>query len=329
LDAYLEIAAKILKAERRPLSPDAILRTAYRKALVPAHLHGKTQHKTLQARISEDIVHRRDHSLFFRTEPGRFFLREFLTDQTIPEEFRRPFPARRRFRELVRGPALAIEFEALRAVSKENTPIQPHKIFGLLKEERYRYDDPRNIRDNIVFVRSFVCVYRDDEILTYRIGRYRDDRDNFLSRRSIGFSTFVHLDEHTFFNLDDFGIIDSGIRATKIDLDIPDLPFEDQVHAILSCFIWFTSGSGSTDLLAVINFECPSWFEPLKRRLALNDLAWLDACNPVNDVEDFDPWSKSVLLAHYGAYSGIKCESFPAVLGQAKRRLHQVSNRDW
>jgi hypothetical protein len=329
LDAYLEIAVKILKAERRPLSPHAILAAAYRKALVPPHLHGKTQHKTLQARISEDIIDRRDHSAFFRTSPGRFFLREFLADESIPEEFRRPFPARRRFRELVSGPALAIRRDVLQTVAKQNTPIKPQKIFDLLKAERYSYDDPKNDRGDIVFLRSYVCVHRDHDILTYRVGRYRDDRDNFMSRRSVGFSAFVQIDEHTLFNLGDFGIVDSGVRATKIDLDIPDVAGE-RFDATLNYFVWCAAKEGRAELLAIIKFECPKWFEPLKRRLALNDLAWLDLSKPVNDIDDFDPWSKMILLTHYGTYAGTSntLASYPKSAEPAKRRLSQVSNRD-
>ncbi len=114
MDAYLDIAVTILRAERRPLSSHAILAEAHRAGLVPPTLYGKTQHKTLGARISEDILSHRDRSRFFRTAPGRYFLREFLEDPSIPKEHRRPFPARRRIRELVRGPALAITEESAR-----------------------------------------------------------------------------------------------------------------------------------------------------------------------------------------------------------------------
>jgi HB1, ASXL, restriction endonuclease HTH domain len=92
LDAYLQIAESILKIERRPLSARAILAAAYRHGLVPTHLHGNTQHKTLGARISEDIITLHDESLFFRTAPGRFFLREFLTDVAL--WFKKSVPAR-------------------------------------------------------------------------------------------------------------------------------------------------------------------------------------------------------------------------------------------
>lgn len=328
MDAYLKIALEVLDAERRPLSPKAILETAYRRSLVPTHLHGKTQHKTLQARISEDIVERREHGLFFRTEPGRFFLRKFLTDESIPAEFRSEFPTRRRVRELVRGPALALEYDLLKEIATQDTPIDPQTIFAALSSERYQYDDPRGKTEKLVFVRSFVCVCRGNDLLSYRVGRYRDDRDTFMSRRSIGFSTFVNIDDQTLFNIGTLGVVEAGVGATKIDLDIPESPTGEQLNAHLSYFIWATKGSDSTDLLAVIDFECPSWFEPLKRRLALNDLCWLDASKPVNDLNDFDPWSRLVLMAHYRSYvvGGPDFEPGNTSTGRRGRRVSQVSN---
>jgi HB1, ASXL, restriction endonuclease HTH domain len=302
VDAYLDMAEAILRAEKRPLSPQAIIAAAYRNGLVPTHLHGKTQHKTLQARLSEDIINRREHSAFFRTAPGRFFLREFLADVSVPEEFRRPVPTRRRIRELVRGPALAIDWRELNKIVDENATIRPEKLLPLLRARRYRYEDPRNEDGNSVFLRSFVCVRRDQFVLTYRLGRFRDDRDAFVSKRSLGFSALVHVEDHTLFNLGDLGIVDSGVRATKIDLDIPDVNGSAPAEtASLAYFLLAHQGSKANDLLAVIRFECPEWFEPVKRRLALNDLAWMDLSQPVNNVDDFDPWSRAVLLASYRA----------------------------
>jgi hypothetical protein len=164
LDSYLNIASSVLDAERRPLSPKTILEAAYRYDLVPARLHGQTQHKTLQARISEDIIARRDNSLFFRTEPGKFFLRKYLTDTSLPEEFRTVFPTRRRIRELARGPSLALERTALQKIAKRNVPFGWRKLIKLLQSEHYRYEDPRFCRNDFVFVRSFVCIFRGDDL---------------------------------------------------------------------------------------------------------------------------------------------------------------------
>jgi hypothetical protein len=300
LDVYLDIATTILRAEKRPLSSRAILAEAHRIGLVPPNLYGKAQHKTLHARLSEDIVNNREHSRFFRTAPGRFFLREFMDDASLPEDQRQPFPARRRIRDLARGPALAISSALLRRIVRTDKPITTAKILSLLRKDNYSYLNPKKKPPNAVFVWSFVCVCRGSEILTYRLGRYREDRDSFLHKRSIGFSTLVHIDEHTLFNVDDLGIVEAGLRATKIDLDIPASPPEavhDLDKAALHKFLWVNREADAGDLLAVVSYRCPTWFEPIKRRLALNDLRWIDASG-VNDIDDFDPWSRSVLEAH-------------------------------
>lgn len=275
-----------------------MLAAAYRLGYVPTHLHGRTQHKTLGARLSEDIISHRDNSLFFRTKPGRFFLREFLTDDTIPEDHRQPIATRRRMRELLRGPALAVDVSDLALIAEVGRPIEPEIVFGLLRSNRYRYDNPKAKRPSSVFLWSFVSVRRDREVLSYRLGRYRDDRDAFMARRSVGFSTLVHLEQRTLFN-DDFGIVDSGVQAAKVDLDVPEIRTPASVNRLaahLRYFMWVSHGEGQNELLAIISFECPHWFHPERRRLALNDLTWLDLRTPVNNVDDFDPWSRYVLL---------------------------------
>lgn len=311
MSAYLDIALRVLRAERRPLSSRAILAAAHRAGLVPANLYGKEQHKTLGARISEDIVKYRDQSRFFRTGPGRYFLREFLGDSALPAEYRRPHPARRRIRELARGPALAIAEESLRQVlCDDERLIATAKVLKLLKGRRHAYLDPKKAFD-AVFIRSFVCVCRGSQILTYRLGRYRDDRDPFLHKRSIGFTTLVHINEHTLFNVSDMGIVEAGVRAVKIDLDIPPVPpkaAKSSDEAVLRKFIWVSDADGDSDLLAIISYRCPQWFEPVKRRLALNELEWIDV-NGVNNIDDYDPWSRCVLEAHHNA----------KILGSARR----------
>jgi hypothetical protein len=298
LDVYLDIARTVLRSERRPLTPRAILALAYKAGIVSHRLHGKTQHKTLGARLSEDLVQLSDRSLFFRSEPGKYFLREFLTDTSLPEDYRRPVPTRRRFRELVLGDALALDEEALAAFDRDK-PIAPASILELLHSKNCRYEDPRRRSESSVFFRAFVCVQRGHQLLTYRLGRYREDRDAFMHKRCIGFATLVHDFEHTLFNQADLGIVDAGVHATKVDLDIPDTaeaPSEDDHQGRLSHFIWASEKAGG-DLLAVIFYECPDWFEPTKRRLALNDIKWLDDPTSVNDLDDFDPWSQRVLLS--------------------------------
>ncbi len=84
MELYLDIARTVLQAARRPLNAKAMLEMAYEAGVVPPHLHGRTQQKTLQARLSEDILHHREKSAFYRTEPGQFALKIFLDDPDVP-----------------------------------------------------------------------------------------------------------------------------------------------------------------------------------------------------------------------------------------------------
>ncbi|MEM9683610.1 MAG: HTH domain-containing protein, partial [Pseudomonadota bacterium] len=109
MDAYLEIAESVIRATKRPMTAKAIISAAYRAGVVPQHLYGKTQDKTLQARLSEHILCHKFDGVFFRTEPGHFFLTDLLSDPSVPEKFKQPFSARRRTRDLYSSPVLAIE----------------------------------------------------------------------------------------------------------------------------------------------------------------------------------------------------------------------------
>ncbi len=303
LSNYLEIAETVLKQTRRPLTPRGLMEIAYRNGIVAPHLHGRTQNKTMGARLSEDIVRRGERSLFFRTGPGRFFLREFITDVSIPEQFRQPVPTKRRFRELVRANALSVKKSALDSSYQNRLEFSCREIMDILNDENTVYSDPRTPNKELAYVHSFVCVRRESAYLSYRVGRYRENRDAFLQKKSIGFTSYVHEFDNNLFSQSDLGIVEAGVNAVVTDLDLPYSNGKEQVwKSFISHFLCFETPY-RTDLLAVINFTCPSWFEPTKRRLALNDVRWIVDAGAVNDVDDFDPWSRAVLASgNYGMY---------------------------
>jgi hypothetical protein len=298
--SYLEIAKRVLLAARTPLSARDILERAYLADLVPKHLYGKTQHKTLQARLSEDILNNRDRSLFFRTDPGRFFLRQFLQDASIPEEFKTEFPARRRIRDLQTTGVLSLETKSLAEDSNSCQVIDPQRVFKLLRTNRFHYstslDEYSTYDCALVF--SFVMVCRNDEVLSYRGGRFHTISDTFFNKRSIGFSFPVTDNDASLFDPSDYGIKLSGLKGVTEDLGISrDLnrPHENNGDAQLGGFVLHANERSECRLLAVVRYECPEWFEPTKRRLALNDLRWMRLEERVNDLYDFDPWSRSIL----------------------------------
>jgi hypothetical protein len=298
VDTYLKIAEDILRQTRRPMSALQILRAAYAKGIAPAHLFGRTQHKTLQARLSEDILNARDQSRFYRTAPGRFLLRDLMDDASIAPEERQPIVARRRKRDLPHRRALAFTSAEVRAAVGNNTTVEPSGVLELIERGSYHYAKTSKIRcEDDVLVWSFVIVMRDTEILTYRRGAYREDRDNFLLKRTLGFYSPIVETDRDLFDQEDHGIVSSGLRALATDLDIA---YTDVVklligNTVLQSFVLPQLNNSGDDLLALVSFNCPEWFEPTTRRLAINDLEWMDLRSMPNHHEDFDPWSQAIL----------------------------------
>jgi hypothetical protein len=283
------------------MSALAIMKKAYAEGIVPTQLYGKAQHKTLQARLSEDILDRREHSPFFRTKPGTFFLREFLTDVTIPGEHRQEMTARRRTRDLLRGPALSIDIAAIRLCFGEHRFWDARAALSMIRDRGwYSYIDPKNADDDRPLLWAFSAVMKDRKVLSYRAGRYRDNRDHFAHKRSIGFTTLIQEEDRNLFDVFTFGIADKALEAVATDLDLPLTQPVSEADAFRHSIKFLTSSNGGlrATVLAFIEVKAPSWFEPSANKLSLNDLRWLDLDVPPNNLEDFDPWSKE-LLSHY------------------------------
>jgi hypothetical protein len=157
----------------------------------------------------------------------------------------------------------------------------------------------RDSTSDQALVWSYVIVLRDGKALTYRHGVYREDRDAFTNKRGLGFYAPVTESDRTLFNLADHGIVSSGLKTISIDLGLSsvDLSFRDGEIASLDSFVLAMEPESHGSLLSVIRFEAPDWFEPYARRLAINDLEWLDLALPINHIDDFDPWSEVILTA--------------------------------
>ncbi|MDA5635432.1 MULTISPECIES: winged helix-turn-helix domain-containing protein [Rhizobium/Agrobacterium group] len=302
MSSYLQIAEEVLRLARRPLSARAILKQAYSIEIAPYHLYGKTQHKTLQARLSEDILQRREHSIFFRTKPGQFFLREFLTDTSIPAEYRQPIVARRRTRDLFLGPALSVSYRYAARLLQSGQFAEADLVEKIANSGCYRYIDPKKKDDDDVLLWAVSALTRPGKMLSYRAGRYRDDRDHFVHKRSIAFSTLVSEENHTLFDTQSLGVLDSALFAAAVDLDIP-LPEAFSAGATFDHFIrffaWQPEAEMNNSLLAFVEVRAPDWFEPTASRLSLNDLCWLDMSSPPNNWDDFDPPSQTILSYYF------------------------------
>lgn len=147
---------------------------AYLSGVVPHHLHGSTQHKTLGARLSEDILIHRRRSKFFRTRPGRFFLREFIKDRSLPLEYRTPIVAARRKRQLRRKNVAALHRDFL-TLQESDCQIHPGKFADIVKSSAIKYislDEP----EGLIPIYAYVVVRRGNDLLVHSKGTYAESR---------------------------------------------------------------------------------------------------------------------------------------------------------
>ena len=298
MDSYLDIAERVLRASKRPMSARAIISAAYRAGIVPDHLYGKTQFKTLQARLSEEILYNRRHTLFYRTEPGVFFLTELMSDPSIPQKFKTAFPARRRTRDLLNEPSLALATEYVMSDRFSKFHSWHDLVADAERHDAVKYVDPKHTSSDFIMIWSFSLVRRAQCVLSYRVGRYRDDRDQFANRRTIGFPGIVSFTDNTLFSEGDYGAADGALDAllTDLDLSLRSFTSEGQVELPTSTDIVKLDYPGDKPtILLIMQWKCPEWFEPTTRRLSLNDVCWFDMSSRVNNIEDFEPWSRAAL----------------------------------
>ncbi len=297
MDSYLDIAHKVLRASRRPMSAKGILDAAYRAKIVPEHLRGSTQHKTLQARLSEDILHHRLSSLFYRTEPGIFFLCELISDPNIPEKFKEKFPARRRTRDLQKESALGIRRSFLKDWLEHSDCHSLGKMIAAAEQHEAVKYVPVSGDSNYASVWTFSLVRRNREVLSYRIGRYRDDREAFANKKTIGFPGAVTVGDRSLFSQEDYGATENALGILLLDLDLSSQSFANENPAKPTpIFVLEAEGEdGVSVLLIVMEWKCPDWFEPTTKKLSLNDPCWLNLSVPPNNIDDFEPWSQTTL----------------------------------
>ena len=128
-----------------------------------------------------------------------------------------------------------------------------------------------------------------------------------MHRKSLAFYSPVSEADATLFDQETVGIISNGLTTLCMDLDLNlesawvALSSETKVDDI----VIVKNSDGTEDVLAVLRFQCPDWFEPLTRRLSINELRWQDIHQPINHIEDYDPWSQAVL----SRWRSIGCET--------------------
>lgn len=197
MNSYLKISQAVLSRSRQPLTAREILDAAYRLQLIPDHLFGKTQHKTLNARLCVDILNNRGASLFARTAPGRFTLSAHLEADGSKIEYVAP----KRSYQLKQFDVLCADRKDMdSAMTVGAEPVNFEEIANWFRRHlplRVAEKDP-----NLVFLRLLVMIGSDNGMLTMAAL----DGSEFGGGRTIGLLGFLKGTDADLFADEPYGV---------------------------------------------------------------------------------------------------------------------------
>lgn len=282
LNFYVKIAISVLRIRRIPLSASAIIEDAYRLDLMPYHLHGKTQEKTLQARISRDILKKGENSVFYRTAPGRFFLKEFIPDVSIPNKYKNIYVAKRRKKDLKSYPLFSLDKNIFENTTPKSIKVKNKHILKNINISQS--ENSINFR-----IKVFCVVKRGRKVLSFTVGHMRSYNEYLYDKKSIGFFSYLNKGSKDLFSVDGCGIIERGIQTVN-----KDLGDSLEISAKLSHFKLINNTDGILDLVAIIHCKLKEDIISFNRSLSIRRLEWLDL-SKCRNYALFEPLSKEII----------------------------------
>lgn len=289
MNSYLSIAQKVLLKAREPMDPRQILDAGYHLGIVPPHLFGKTQHKTLQARLAEDILLNKNRSEFIRTAPGRFFLRVLLkSTRRNHHEFIAPVRAD----QLKKYYVACFDRTELSEIAPEFPSfISTHALQGL--QVQYHRLSQAYKRSDVLILRIFILFLKYDSIMIQRAES--GIPPTTPETLSLGMTGFVRKNDYNLFSTDMLGVDNAVLRTLSERLHIDTAltgdaqlaePKTDRVYINIS------DPHAAFGLASIVSCECDNFFDTSHHALPNTYESWSPINQRRNDTERFDVWSR-------------------------------------
>lgn len=282
---HLHAAETAIRHAGRPLSSRELVHIIEKLAL--GHFNGATPHKTINARLSEDILRKGENSVFMRTAQGRFSLREYGWESEV----------------IVTRRTISPLDEDIKVISKPVLESLLVRVEGrlLYSIDRTRlieasFDMPRVIAEEdtsvVQLIPSFI-VQNAGRILTFQRTR-KIPEPRLRATKSINFGGHLQSDDFPPLFARDLSIVDLFMMrelheelrfSTAPNVDflgavyLTDTEFERQ-HIGIAFIVDTTCPQGD-----IVSIE-PGYHANLKFEM-MPDL--------LNNIDDIDSWSRILL----------------------------------
>lgn len=305
---YLWVAETVLRKHKRPLTARELVDYGLEDELFPAAGLSNTPQKSMQARLSVDILHN-ENSAFVRTGRGRFYLRELLARQRPDDpaalkvyraERRAPVPSSEMV--LCIPKAAYASFLRYQGIGNEAPP----NPLTTLRDVDVAYL-PRSVaetNDGYKQVITYTIIQYQSKILTFRRGLYNRAAKFLRGAQCVGFGGHVNENDRDLFSLDDLGIRQNAAREISEELMLPSgRPHVDSDDLeFLGILNDDSSDVGIRHMAVVLRYwvdDWSQWKSVSRGEVSINKIRWLDTLKESINLSEFEYWSQLVIRAFF------------------------------
>lgn len=305
---YLWVAETVLRKHKRPLNARALVNYGLEDGLFPATGLSHTPQKSMQARLSIDILNN-DASIFVRTSRGRFFLRDMIP--TTPEtgstalkiytaERRVPAPSAEMVLCVPRSTYQCfLTFQGVGYIGETN-PLEE------LPDEQIAYL-PRAVaetNDAYKQIITYTVIQHQSKILSFRRGLYNRAASFLRGAQCVGFGGHVNADDRDLFSLRDLGVRQNAAREIAEELKLPRgrPQIDPESLEFLGIINDDSSDVGVRHMAVVLRYwvdDWSQWRSVTKGEASINKLRWLDTVGETINLSEFEYWSQLVIRSFF------------------------------
>src|SRR6266702_1698367 len=328
---YLRVAEIVLSKSRVPLSAREIADRGIEHGLFGDHVMGRTPEKSMQARLSMDILNRKSGSRFVRTARGRFTLRTSLeadADElnTSVSEIQQEYVAERRTLRTPREEVLCVPDAAFRDVlTFQGIDTDAGPILGQLlspKTTLYVGRAEAEIRNDAKQFITYVLVQCGQRLLFFKRSYLSRAAEFLRGSICIGFGGHVSAADLDMLSREDYGLSACARRELAEELFLPvpsrrkrkasaevsqqDKPTIDLFQNVpLECLGILNDDSsevGRRHVAIVYRAWLSDWHSIKKLQKgdsSIKGLGWIDLSSDKVDITDFEYWSQLCLRRFY------------------------------
>ena len=309
---YLWAAELVLRKHGGPLRAREIVNYAQEQGLFSDEMHSRTPQKSMQARLSLDILSKNEESIFVRMSRGLFCLREHLADSELENSAIDPlrFPRRANSVPYIpprRSPSPATEH--VLAIPKSH-------FDKILTFQGLRRDDGTLVRalvngpvryiprtdaestDDYKQVITYVLVTHGANVLSFRRGTFNRAAAFLRGSLCIGFGGHVADGDHTIFSLADAGVRVNAERELREEVVVTGTgaprPEDFEIAGVINDN---STEVGRRHVGILLRYEVRdtdwlAWQQAQRGEASINQLRWIDALGEPLDLSEFEYWSQ-------------------------------------